>query len=244
MKTLYLLVDFFTIIIPLLFSFHPKIKFYKTAKAFFKAAIPVAVLFVIWDAFFTYWGVWSFNPQYLIGIYIFHLPVEEWLFFICIPFSCVFTYYCLDRFYNLSWKPKWESTFCIVLSVCLLLTGLLYHNRLYTSATFISTAFICLLLVFVIKVNWFGKAVSVYAVLLFPFLIVNGILTGTGLQEPVVRYNDAENLGIRLLTIPVEDIFYGFELFLLNLLLYLHFTNKSKSYKKQAVHSMEETVPV
>jgi hypothetical protein len=34
-------------------------------------------------------------------------------------------------------------------------------------------------------------------------------LTGTGLDEAVVWYDDSENLGLRLLTIPIEDIFYG-----------------------------------
>jgi lycopene cyclase domain-containing protein len=59
--------------------------------------------------------------------------------------------------------------------------------------------------------------------MLIPFFIVNGILTGTGINEEVVWYNDEENLGIRLLTIPVEDIFYAFSLILLNLLLFKKF---------------------
>ena len=53
--------------------------------------------------------------------------------------------------------------------------------------------------------------------LLIPFFIVNGILTGTGIDEPVVWYNNAENLSIRILTIPIEDIFYGFELIILTI---------------------------
>ena len=60
MKFLYLLVDFFAVIIPLLFSFHPKIKFYKTWKAFFVANIAVAAIFITWDAVFTHLGVLEF----------------------------------------------------------------------------------------------------------------------------------------------------------------------------------------
>ncbi len=236
MKSLYLLVDFFTIIIPLLFSFHPKIKFYKTWEAFFIASIFVTIIFIIWDSIFTHLGVWNFNPRYVTGIYFFKLPVEELLFFICIPFSCVFTYYCLDKFYNLAWKPKTENIFCIILSVFLLITGLIFLDKLYTSVTFLSTAFVCLLLKFGFKINWFGKAVSVYAILLIPFLIVNGILTGTGLEEPVVRYNNSENLHFRLFSIPVEDVFYGFEMILLNLFIYLNFSDSTnlKKVKKDS----------
>lgn len=237
MKFLYLLIDFFTVIVPLLFSFHRKINFYKTWKEFFIAAIPVAVLFIIWDSIFTHLGVWNFNPRYITGIYFFKLPIEEILFFICIPFSCVFTYYCLDKFYNLSWNTRVENIFCIPLSIFLLIIGLLFPERLYTSVTFISTAFACLILKFIVNINWFGKAVSVYLILLIPFLIVNGILTGTGLEEPVVRYNDLENLNIRLFTIPVEDVFYGFELILLNLFIYLKLLRRKEFKRKNSLES-------
>lgn len=220
MKFIYLLVNFFAVIVPLVFSFHPKIKFYKTWKAFFISAAIVGVIFLIWDVIFTSLGVWSFNPRYITGIFLYNLPIEEILFFICIPFSCVFTYYCLDKFYSLGWPEQAETFFCILLSTLLLITGITWLDKLYTSATFISTAIICLLLKFAAKIKWFGKAVTVYAVLLIPFLIVNGILTGTGLEEPVVQYNNEENLGIRIFTIPIEDTVYGFELILLNLFFY------------------------
>lgn len=220
MKFLYLLVDFFTIIIPFLFSFHPKIKFYKTWKQFFIASIIVALVFIIWDAVFTYLGVWSFNPQYLIGIYFLKLPIEEILFFICIPFSCVFTYFCLDKFYKLGWSDKSEKRFAVILFIVLMLAALMFGARLYTSITFITTAFVCVFLKYIFRVTWFGKAISVYAILLIPFLIVNGILTGSGLPHPVVSYNPTEIMNIRLFTIPLEDVFYGLELFLLNLALY------------------------
>lgn len=227
MKSLYLLVDFFTIIVPFLFSFHPKIQFYKTWKQFFLASLIVAVVFIIWDSIFTFLNVWSFNPRYITGIYFLQLPIEEILFFICIPFSCVFTFFCLDKFFNLQWSDKSESSFVIILFVILATTGLVFGGRLYTSVTFITTSFVVVFLKFIFRVKWLGKAISVYAILLVPFLIVNGILTGSGLSEPVVIYNKTEIMNIRLFTIPVEDVFYGLELFLLNLALYQYFIKRS-----------------
>ena len=53
-----------------------------------------------------------------------------------------------------------------------------------------------------------------------PFMIVNGMLTGTAMPGEVVWYNNSETMGIRILTIPLEDFFYGFNLMLLNVTLY------------------------
>lgn len=226
MKSLYLLVNFFTIIIPLLFSFHPKLQFHKTWRLFIPATIIVAVAFVIWDAIFTDLGVWNFNPDYVLGLYFLKLPIEEWLFFICIPYACVFTYFCLVKFYDLKWHPKNEAAFSIVFSVLLFALAALYFDRIYTLVTFASTAVLCLYLKFVAKVDWFGESATVYGILLFPFFIVNGILTGTGIDDAVVRYNPDDFMGFRIMTIPVEDAVYGFELFLLNLLLFKLFQRK------------------
>lgn len=225
MRSTYLLIDICTILVPFIFSFHPGIKFYKQWRRFFPAMLITAAVFISWDAYFTSIGVWNFNPDYTLGMSLFGLPIEELLFFICVPYACVFTYYCLDKFYRLDWSNTGESITCIVISLILVAIAILYIDRMYTSVTFLTTATLCLLIKFVARINWFGKAVSVYIVLLVPFLIVNGLLTGTGLDEAVVRYNDSENLGLRILTIPVEDTVYGFELFLLNLFLY-HSINK------------------
>lgn len=223
MKSLYLLVNLFTIIIPFIFSFHPKIRFHKTWKAFFLSALLVATVFVIWDAIFTKMGVWYFNPNYIVGLYFLKLPIEEILFFICIPFSCVFTFFCLDKFYDLSWNNRLERLFCLVFSIILIVLGIYYFDSIYTAITFFSTALVCLYLNFIAKVDWFGKATTVYAILLIPFFIVNGVLTGTGIDGAVVNYNPNDFMGIRILTIPIEDALYGFELILLNLYFYKKF---------------------
>ena len=49
-----------------------------------------------------------------------------------------------------------------------------------------------------------------------PFLIANGLLTGI----PIVLYDDAHNLGIRVGSIPLEDFIFSFSMMALSALAY------------------------
>ncbi len=229
MKSLYLLIDLFTVSIPFLFSFHSKLKFYKYFKPFFISNFLVAAIFILWDIAFTSRGIWGFNPDYILGIYVFNLPIEEILFFICIPFACVFTYHCINLFFKLSWEPETETIVVVVVCIGLLITGLYFRHKSYTALTFISLSIILFAFKFLIGIDWLPKLVRMYPLLLVPFFIVNGILTGTGISTPIVWYNDSENMVIRLLTIPLEDVFYGFELILLNVFFYEYFKGENKN---------------
>ena len=228
MQYTYLLVNFFTIIIPFLFSFHPKLKFHKTWSAFFPAVMLSGLIFVLWDMYFTHLGVWGFNDRYLTGIEIGNLPLEEVLFFFCIPYACVFTFHCIDLFMGRTGGPKMQKFITLFLVVGLLLFGIFNISRSYTATTFISFALLLLFAEFILKINWLTRFYIIYGVLLIPFFMVNGVLTGSWIEEEVVWYNSEEFMNFRIGTIPVEDAFYGAELILLNLLFYRYFLNRKK----------------
>lgn len=220
MKYLYLLVNFLTILIPFIFSFHPKLRFHKTWHAFFPAMLVTAFIFIVWDIFFTRAGVWGFNPDYVSGLYINNLPIEEVFFFVCIPYACVFTFHCLDLFIKRDLNGRVADIFTIILVFSLLVCCFIYRNNLYTFYTFLLLSLLLLFIKYVLRADWLSKFYIIYAILLMPFFIVNGILTGWGLDEPVVWYNPGEIIGTRLITIPIEDIFYGMALILMNVVIY------------------------
>lgn len=226
MNYTYLLVNFFTILVPFLFSFHPKLNFHKTWSAFFPAVLITGIIFILWDMYFTYLGVWGFNPDHLSGIYIWNLPLEEVLFFFCIPYACVFTFHCLHIHLSDFISPGLEKGITYLLITLLLLVAIFFYDRLYTVTTFLSLAIILALAYWVFEIRWLREFYLVYAVLLLPFFVVNGVLTGTGLEEPVVWYNSEEFMGFRLITIPLEDVFYGMELIFLNVLIYVSLLNR------------------
>lgn len=211
----YLLVDIGCFIIPLVFSYHPKIKFYKQVKFLMLPNLITAFLFLVWDAFFTRMGIWGFNPKYLIDFYIFNLPVEEILFFFLIPYSCVFIYWCFQLFVKTSAPLNSFYLTCKLFAVCLFLIGIFNFGKYYTSTTFIFLAIILFLLA-QLKAIYLKPFMISFGIILIPFFISNGLLTGSFITEPVVHYNNTYNLGIRLFTIPVEDVFYAMLLLILN----------------------------
>ena len=220
MQYTYLLVNFFTILIPFIFSFHPKLNFYKTWKAFFPAVFITAFIFVIWDMYFTGIGIWGFNPRYLTGIEIGNLPLEEVLFFFCIPYACVFTFHSINLYLTGMKNAFFQKYFTLLFAIVMIGLGILHIDNAYTASTFLSFGVLLLVAQFVFRIQWLNRFYFVYGILLLPFFIVNGVLTGTGIEEEVVWYNASEFMGYRIMTVPVEDIFYGAELILLNLLIY------------------------
>lgn len=215
----YLWIDLGALVVPLLFSFHPRLRFHHTWHALWPGLALMMLFFIPWDVAFTRLGIWGFNPAHLIGIPLAGLPVEEWLFFFCIPYACVFTHHAFrvlgvkDHFNR---AATWITGTLFVSSTLLVL---LFHDRAYTASAFGGLAG-WLLLLLITKPAWTGRAYFSYLVLLLPFLVVNGLLTGSLLDEPVVWYDDAENLGLRIATIPVEDVFYGLFMFLVVLTVY------------------------
>ena len=223
MKFTYLLVNLCSVAIPLAFSFEGKLQFYKKWKALFPALLIPASLFIIWDSLFTTQGVWGFNEQYLTGIKLYNLPLEEVLFFFCIPYCCVFTYEVLNYFVKQDVLGKNARYGATILAYMLVAIAFQYSGLAYTFYTAIFTLAFLLLHLVVLKKPYWSRLVFAYLVILVPFFIVNGILTGTGLENPLVWYNDSENLGIRLLTIPIEDSIYGFLLIGSNISLFEYF---------------------
>jgi len=219
----YLFVNLFCIVIPLIASFYKKYPFYKSWKYFFKANLIVAFLFIIHDIYFTSLGVWEFNPDYLINfLNVYNLPFEEVLFFICIPYSCVFTYfvftkYVPDNLFNVTFY-RFVLDFLIILTLFSSINNFEYIYTFYTSI------FLFLLLIFVkIKRLDIRKIMLSYIAIIPFFFLSNGILTGSFIESPIVKYDDNENLYIRMFTIPIEDIFYGFLLISSNCLLFDYF---------------------
>jgi lycopene cyclase domain-containing protein len=200
----------FTLAGPIAASFEKKINYKeKWIRAFASILLP-AIFFILWDILFTSKGVWSFNPAFHLGLELFHLPLEEYLFFLAVPFACLFIMENIwlafgdrDGFDS---KPVTLTLIAILISLVFI-----YNDRLYTVTTFSMLIVALAYYEYIQKISWLNRFYVGWAVCLIPFFIVNGILT----YLPVVIYDNSENMGLRLGSIPFEDMFYGMLLMLL-----------------------------
>jgi lycopene cyclase domain-containing protein len=219
MTPIYLYALFGSLIIPLLFSIF-RIDFIKKWRNFTISTIAISIPFLIWDVFFTHYDVWGFNETYCIGFYLFKIPLEEMLFFLVIPFCSLFTHFAFFyAFPNIRLTHKttiYLTIALLILSAFLVVTNL---SKAYTAVNY-SFLFITLLLGLIYGQKQLQQFYISFLIILIPFFIVNGILTGVITETPIVWYNNLENLGIRLITIPVEDIGYAFSMLFGNLLIF------------------------
>ena len=209
--SLYALVILLSFAGPFALSFDKKVSFYKEWSFVFIATLIVALPFLIWDELFTQWGVWGFNADYLLKIYIGRLPLEEVLFFIVIPYNFIFLLKVVQAYFPNRNKKRIAPVFAFIFTATSGLWMLLYGTNYYTFlATFLSAALTILLR----NRKWYQDFMWTYLLCLIPFFIVNGILTGAFTDAPIVWYSEKHIIGWRMISIPFEDLYYNYALLL------------------------------
>lgn len=212
----YLFINIVIIIIPLILSFEKNIRYYKKLPHLLFSIIIVSTAFIIWDVFATKRGDWSFNPAHLVGVYFFGLPLEEILFFITVPYSCIFIYETI-RFYTKEKYFKINNYIFLLIALLFLMLGIFFNHQHYTFTVSLFAG-IFFLLAFYFKTGLLSSSFYWWTVLIsfIPFLIVNFFLTSI----PIVTYNNSAFFGKRFLTIPYEDFLYSFSMISLWILFY------------------------
>jgi lycopene cyclase domain-containing protein len=217
--SLYTIILLVSISIPFLLSFDKKLQFYKQWKYLLPSIIAVALFYIVGDIYFTKIGIWGFNREYLSSVFLFKLPIEEWLFFIAIPYASIFLHDVLHVYFPNFKIPSYISRrISIFFFVIALIVLLLNLDKAYT-------VYIMIVFLLVIAVSYFDKSDTIsrfygtFLIILIPFVLVNGALTGAFTANPVVWYDHTENLNLRFITIPIEDFVYGFTMLLAAIML-------------------------
>jgi len=213
----YLLLNGLILIGPLALSFDRRVHFVQYWSRLFPAMILMMIPFIIWDSLVT-GRHWWFNTSYTLPYRIFNLPVEEWLFFITVPYACIFTWEVLVEYFS---NKEWPSLrllpiILFTVTVPLALLALIYGKE-YTAIVFFAFGFV-FFLDYLLKTGLFiqRRTYVFLALLTLMMLVFNGYLTA----RPVVLYDARYQLDFRVITIPLEDFFYGHTLILGVLIIY------------------------
>jgi lycopene cyclase domain-containing protein len=221
--TWYVLITLAILAGPLALSFDRRVAFYSHYRSLLKAIIPVSTLYIIWDVIVTERGHWAFNPAYSGKISLFSLPLGEWLFFIVVPYACLFIYEVVKSYFRSKELDKHYlgrvRAAGITVGILFLLLALIFRDQEYTLLAMLSVS-IWTVLTSLWRPVLFTQIHTLWYLLLstVAFLLINGILTGV----PIVTYNPEAIWGIRIITIPLEDLFYNFSLLGLYLTFYSH----------------------
>jgi lycopene cyclase domain-containing protein len=69
-----------------------KVRVLRRVRRWVQSILPIAALFILWDALAIHHHDWYFDKRQILGIYgPFQIPLEEYLFFLVIPLAGIMT---------------------------------------------------------------------------------------------------------------------------------------------------------
>jgi len=219
----YLLADILVLLFPFLLSFERRVRFWKKWPYLLPGYLTVSSIFIIWDVIATKRGDWSFNEDRTIGIELFGLPCEELLFFLVVPYSCMFTYEVLS-YYIKDRKVPFRRWPYFAVGFLFLIAAIVFRDQDYTLMALGSCA-LALFIAPVVAPSMFSSRVfwSFVVVTMGLFVMMNMVLTSL----PIVEYDPDAIWGGdgpwngRFFYIPLEDFFYNLSFLTSFLMVYI-----------------------
>ena len=219
-KHLYTLMALAVLAGPLALSFDDKVHFHTHWPAVALALVLTGLLYLFWDALVVRRGDWKFNPKYTGDFRMFHLPVGELLFFVAVPYACLFLFEVVRAYLPTGDVFSVEPTALFVGALLFVVGAWFLRHRSYTFLALASVAiFLSTLAVTHPSLAgrsefwiWFGLCFSA-------FVVVDGVYTAL----PTIWYNPQASTGLRVGPIPLEDFFYNLSYLGLTLCFYLLF---------------------
>lgn len=216
MSLTYLVLNLCIIAVPVWYTPDKRTGYYRRLPALGFSIAVVSTCYLLWDILVTARGEWSFNGKYLTGVQILNIPLEEVLFFITVPYSCLFIYEVV-LYATKSSKFRLPASVISALILALLGSSLAFYPQGYTAKALASCGFFLMIALLLDRPLLESKQYWIWlAICYVPFLIINTVLTAL----PVVEYNSKAIWGFRVGTIPLEDFFYNYAMLSFYLLVY------------------------
>lgn len=201
-KYTFLLIDVLIFFVPMFLMLDKRFESKRTFNQLVPALLLMAALFTVWDLAFSHSLIRTFNPNYVIGFYFLGIPFEEYLLFLLTPFAVTVMYEYMTIVVPERMRQQNGNSFAMVLAVLFLFLAMAFRQHLYTFYTCLFSSLLLQFNVYFLKSQFLGRYFFVFAVALVPAMLIHGVLT----SHPVIQYSHTGISGIKLGTIPFEDI--------------------------------------
>jgi lycopene cyclase domain-containing protein len=207
-KHLYTIIGIAIPLGPIGLSFDEKVNFIQYLWPVLIATAIVGTAYIIWDVFAVKRDHWQFNDAFAGNYRFLDLPLGEWLFFLGVPYACIFIYEVVVAYFGdfaLATLP-WLTWVVIGISALLIILGFL-QKKGYSSWVLISLGVATGSFSLLYPMVWTSSAFLISLGLSFlAFLLINGIYVNL----PTIFYSKQNFSGIRIIGIPLEDFAYNF----------------------------------
>lgn len=221
---LYLLFNLLVFIPVFLLSLFTDVKPHKKWRSLLAAYTLVSIPFILIDYWATRSSLWSFNELYILSYRVLLLPSEEILFFLTVPFAMMYVWGVVRK--HVKHKPM-RTSFSLFLMAAIstvsITTLIIFANNTYTMMSTM-LAFVTVCIIAATKLVFDNRFWIFQIALLGIFVMANIILT----SMPIIIYNNAEIIGVKLSTIPIEDFFFNFAFINLFLICFNWLDNRTK----------------
>lgn len=220
----YLLFNIFVFIPVLILSLITDVKPYKNWRGLAAGYLFVSIPFVLWDIWAAGAGHWGFNGLYVYEWRMFGIPYEEVLFFVTVPYAMMYVWGVVNK--HVAAKrisDTWANLVLVFIALVSVVLLARYWPNGYTRSAMLATI-LCCYVVSYLKIAQNMRFWIFQLALVSIFLVANGFLTAL----PIITYGENSIIGIRILTIPLEDFFFNFAFINLFLVTYEKFKTVTK----------------
>ncbi len=217
-KYVYGVIPIVAALAPLVLSFDERVHFIQYWIPYVISVVVVGLIYLVWDVLAVRKGHWRFNDEYVGRRRFFDLPLGEYLFFVCIPYACLFLYEVGVAYLGNAQLFPWKGWWSWIVGGMFLVGCWLVRDKGYTVlALFSAAVFFVLQGVFVPQLLGQTGFLFFLSLSTLGFLVVDGLYTSL----PTIFYNPEANTRLRVFTIPIEDFVYNISHLGLVLLVYL-----------------------
>lgn len=211
MKFYFLFIGLVTLMFPFLFLADKKITFKNLQKPVLWSSIAAFVPYSLLTVFFASAGIWVYEDQYLLNVFVLHVPVEHYLLNFALCFSGAMVYSYVNQKFDNNNLQKYSLAFSnLLLGICVAFI-FFGHKFSFTLIAFSLMLLILFLVEYVGKLRFMYRFYRSFLLMLMPAIVVFGLLK----MIPIIKYPHTDALKVATLGGVAENTVLFFAMFLI-----------------------------